>query len=87
MGRAKNWLKHTIRAIAFAWLASYAAFAIDTDPPEVKQTVIILHKGDPIPANGVLYSYDSEATEKDFERRRKERDEEREMERLKKEQI
>lgn len=32
--------------------------------------VVILHKGDPVPPPGVLYSYDSKETEEDFNKRR-----------------
>lgn len=49
-----------------------AAHATDTAPP--KPSAPILHLGDPIPPDGILYSYDSDATAKDFERRRQERD-------------
>lgn len=34
--------------------------------------VLVLHKGDPMPPAGVSYSYDSEETRADFDRRREE---------------
>ena len=74
---AKNWLKNTIRAIAFAGLVHASAFAAEVPEPEsskkgevVTEPVLILHKGDPFPPADVLYSYDSKETKADFERRR-----------------
>jgi len=57
---------HWVSMIAVFCTACHAA---DTDKP-----VLILHRGDPFPPVGVLYSYDSKETEADFDRRRREQE-------------
>lgn len=59
---------HWVSMVAVLCASCHAADA------SKKDEVIILHKGDPFPAPGVLYSYDSPETEKDFDRRRKEQE-------------
>ena len=58
-------------------LFCFPAFAAEVPEPEsskkgevVSEPVLILHKGDPFPPPGCLYSYDSKETEADFDRRR-----------------
>jgi len=57
----------------FLWLLAVVIFlflAVSLNA-HADEPVLILHKGDPFPPAGCLYSYDNKETEADFDRRRK----------------